>query len=330
MSRLWFVALGFLALGACATSDLNEVGDARTSASSSFERDRAAILAMAGTYDVTFDFIETVSLHVDYDVKDRKLSGATEVVLVVEDLGDFISLQHILLMGRGERAFVLKHWRQDWRYEPEDVLTFIGGNAWTMTDVSRAQAKGAWSQQVYQVDDSPRYGGVGRWSYDNGVPAWTPALAWRPLPRRDMTTRDDYHAVEAVNRHAITPRGWVHEQDNTKVVLSTGEPQALVREIAVNTYARSDTDASAVFAQWDATKEYWQGVRAIWTAFEAEGQPYALTLKGEPQELYMPLLSFASQVEKGEMTTKDAVVEARKVIETYTTTTLPPLTERLR
>jgi len=333
MRALGLSLLGSIALAACATTEqvTEEPMASVASQEASFEKDRASILAMVGAFDVTFDFIETVSLQEGYELKDRKLSGATEVVKLVEDRGDFISLQHILYMGRGEQKFVLKHWRQDWQYEPTRVLTFIGGNAWTTTDVSSDDRSGAWSQEVYQVDDSPRYGAVGQWAYDNGIPAWQPAKAWRPLPRRDMTTRDDYHAVDAVNRHAITPDGWVHEQDNTKVVLTSGEPLALVREVAVNTYKRNDAiDTAPVDEQWNATSAFWADIRQVWEAFEEAGEPYALTIKGEPGDLYMPLLQLAGAIEEGEKSTEEAIKEAREVIGTYTTLQLPPLTERLR
>jgi len=36
---------------------------------------------------------------------------------------------------------------------------------------------------------------------------WEPEVSWRPLPRRDGTTRDDYDVIEAVNRHTITAWG---------------------------------------------------------------------------------------------------------------------------
>lgn len=334
MKKMLLLVLAPAALAACTTVPTITEADRPTTSSapdiSQYERDRQAILAMAGTYRVTFDFIETASLSEGYEIKDRKLSGALEIVKVIEDTGDFISLQHTLYVG-GADKFPLKHWRQDWQYQPETVLTFIGGNAWTVTDVSKTEARGAWSQQVYQVDDSPRYGAVARWSYDYGTPAWQPAKAWRPLPRRDMTTRDDYHAVDAVNRHVITPTGWIHEQDNTKVVLTSGEPQALVREIAINTYAHTDeVTTDAIDAQWEATADYWAGIRETWENFEDAGEPFALTLKGEPEDLYMPILGFAAAVEEGEMTTEEALSEAREVIGTFTTLNLPPLTKRLR
>jgi len=238
-----FAALGAIALtgalAGCATATPSASAAPAEQHDENFEADRAAILAMAGNYKVKFDFIETVSFDEDYELKDQKISGGHEIVRVIADEGDFISLQHILVVG-GDEKFPVKHWRQDWRYEPESVLVFKGGNTWKNRPVSAAERQGKWSQTVYQVDDAPRYGALGTWSHDEGVSEWTPPSEWRPLPRRDATTRDDYHAVDAVNRHTITPAGWVHEQDNTKLVLTGGAPRALVREIGVNTYTKFD------------------------------------------------------------------------------------------
>ena len=63
-----------------------------------FERDRQSILAQAGQYRVHFDMRENVSFRADYDPLEEKLSGGSEIVRVVYDKGDRISLQHILVM----------------------------------------------------------------------------------------------------------------------------------------------------------------------------------------------------------------------------------------
>lgn len=294
-----------------------------------FEKDREAILAMAGDYKVTFDFQETVALTDGYELKEDKLSGGYEIVRVIEDTGSFISLQHILVVG-DEEKFPVKHWRQDWTYEPTEVLTFIGGNAWKMRPVSEEESEGAWAQEVYQVDDSPRYGAVGEWNHDNHVSQWTPPAEWRPLPRRDMTTRDDYDAVLAVNRHTITPFGWVHEQNNSKLVLDS-DPNILVREIGVNTYRHDENfDVAVGDDYWNATKDYWAGVRAEWENLEAVGKPFGLTMQGEPEALYQSLLELAGEVEDGSKSTEDAITEASGVIETYTTTEIGTLEERVQ
>ena len=323
-------AAAFAALGACATDPALRGAPTQTATQNAvqFEQDRQAILAMAGNYRVKFDFIESVSFVEGYELKDRKLSGGDEIVRVIEDRGDYISLQHILVVG-GDTKFPVKHWRQDWYYEPESVLTYIGGNAWQKRPVTKAQAKGKWSQIVYQVDDAPRYGALGAWAHKDGISQWTPPKEWRPLPRRDATTRDDYHAINAVNRHAITPYGWVHEQDNSKLILSP-TPQTLVREIAINTYKKyDDFDIAVGEDYWAATQDFWAGVRAQWTRIETEHDAFGLTIQGEPQELYMEILGLAQAVQDGEETTAEALEKANDIIAQYTTTDIGDLQTRI-
>lgn len=324
-------ALAILTVPACTTISTTG-GELLTErvTSANFEQDRESILAMTGDYKVTFDFTETVSFVNGYELKDPKLSGGHESVRVVEDRGDFISMQHTLVVGPDEAPIVVKHWRQDWQYQPKRVLVFIGGNAWEWRDVPMAEQAGAWSQTVYQVDDAPRYGAVAAWTYEDGIAEWTPPHEWRPLPRRDMTTRDDYHAVDAVNRHVITPWGWVHEQDNTKLILSD-DPVALVREVGVNTYRKSDGyPISAAEDYWTATGDFWAGVRAEWTRIETENERFAITIQGETEDLYMPLLTLADEVKDGEKALEPALAEARAVIDRFVTHELGQLADRLR
>ena len=66
--------------------------------SAEIEQDRKAILAMAGDYKVTFQFQETVGIKPGYELKEPYHSEATEFIEVIEDRGDFISLQHVLVL----------------------------------------------------------------------------------------------------------------------------------------------------------------------------------------------------------------------------------------
>jgi hypothetical protein len=320
-----------LALQACASAP-GAGGSAVMSAAeaATFEQDRKAIIAMAGDYRVRFDFIETVGFVRDYQVREPDRSGGYEVVRVIEDRGDFISLQHILVIEAGEEKFPIKHWRQDWRYEPASVLVFIGGNAWENRVVSAADRDGKWSQTVYQVEDSPRYGALGTWTHANGVSAWTPPAELRPLPRRESTSRKDYYGVLAVNRHALTWDGWVHEQDNSKLGMVDGKKQIIAREQGVNTYRpNTQFDASVATNYWDATKDFWAEVRKEWDKLEVPGTSFGLTVQGEPEPVYEPLLELADNIQAGKTTTADAVVEARKVIAAFTTRDIGTLEQRL-
>lgn len=330
----WALVGAALALQGCATpraagpsvgvTAMSEAERAR------FEQDRKAIIAQQGDYRVRFDFIETVGFVKDYKVREPDRSGGYEVVRVIEDRGDFISLQHILVIEAGDEKFPVKHWRQDWRYEPASVLVFIGGNAWENRVIPPAEREGKWSQTVYQVEDSPRYGALGAWTHENGVSAWTPKAELRPLPRRESTTRRDYFAVLAVNRHALTWDGWVHEQDNSKLAMIDGKPQIIAREQGVNTYRpNAQFDVSVATTYWDATKDYWAAVRREWARLEVPGTRFGLTIQGEPEPLYEPLLELADDIKAGKTTTADAVLKACEIIARFTTPDIGTLEQRL-
>src|SRR5690606_457277 len=132
---------------------------------------------------------------------------------------------HILEMrmvqkdGSISEPMVTKHWRQDWYYEPTDIVEYRGRDRWQRRDLKGA-GKGAWLQAVYQVDESPRYASVGRWEHTGSFSTWISGETWRPLPRREWSVRDDYHALIGTNRHTIGPTGWVQEENNLKGVVA--------------------------------------------------------------------------------------------------------------
>ena len=134
-----------------------------------FERDRRAILAMAGPYRVSFDFLEVVRFDPRLKPDAPYQSWGTEYVFVSEDRGEFIALQHVLVMrmqledGTVGDPMVMRHWRQEWRYQPDSLLAYEGANTWARRPLSEDQRGGAWVQSVFQVDDSPRYAARGRW-----------------------------------------------------------------------------------------------------------------------------------------------------------------------
>jgi hypothetical protein len=132
-----------------------------------------------------------------------------------------------------------------------------------------------------------------------------------------------------MNRHVITPWGWVHEQDNDKLVLA-GERGVLAREIGVNTYRRNDDfDASVATDYWAATEPFWKAVRAEWSRIANASPSFAITLYGETEELYMPLLEAADKFAKGDLTLAAAESEAKAQMAKYVTAKPAPLAVRL-
>ncbi|HEX7236850.1 MAG TPA: DUF6607 family protein [Gammaproteobacteria bacterium] len=277
-----------------------------------FERDRRAILAMAGGYRTTFDFLETVGFTPGFTPSRPYQSWATEYINVVEDAGTFIRLQHVIVMfvadrdGKVQGPFVQKHWRQDWRYEDTDLHVFIGGNRWARQTKTADEVRGLWSQAVFQVDDSPRYESLGEWEHYGTYSAWTSGRTARPLPRREATVRSDYQILEGTNRHTLTPTGWVQEEDNLKLVLGEqGQPAAdtpyLAREVGVARYEHVvGFDFSAGDEYWQRTGPFWRDVRAAWDAVYAERDSFEYLEEVDGQEMFVPLFEHAERLAGGE------------------------------
>lgn len=239
------------------------------------EQDRKAILAMAGQFAVNFQFKETLSLQKDYTIKPELYNeDAHELVIVTEDTPRRIALQHLLVAGN----MTIKHWAQIWTFEDTRICEFQGNNAWKMRDLPAAETTGTWSQQVTQVDDSPRYESIGRWVHRGEISEWTSADTPRPLPRREHTKRKDYEIVSGINRHTLTPWGWAHEQDNTKVQLRDGNRVPLARESGLNTYRRvTDFDFQPALTFWSGEAPFWKQVVSAWE--DVQQQRAEITIK---------------------------------------------------
>ncbi|WP_405219821.1 DUF6607 family protein [Lentisalinibacter sediminis] len=322
--RLLFIPLALLA-SACASTGMQTAGDtapatapaspeyqevanprfaAIRDADTKAERDRLAILAMQGEYVVDFHFAETVPLAAGYERRDDKDSGGFEVVFVVEDGDQRIVLQHLLVMPGGH---VIKHWRQDWVYEADERFEFVADQTWQVRAIEPDKTAGAWTQCVYEVSDAPRYCGTGQWNHRYGVSTWTSDRSWRPLPRREYTKRDDYNALNAENRHTITPHGWTHEQDNTKTVRDGRETAAtLVREFGFNDYRSiAGFDFEPAREYWQRTGDYWARVREAWDRRLASGTTLVLTTEIDG----MPIIqgTFAQAAKADEMSVDEQV-----------------------
>lgn len=280
-------------------------------------RDTASIKAMAGTFKVTFDMRETVPFLAGYTPQTAKLSGGYEVVRVIEERPGFISLQHILVIDMGDgKTELVKHWRQDWTFQPASVLVYSAPNVWTLRTLGADERKGAWSQTVWQTDDSPRYGAIGRWRYDNGVARWTSEETRRPLARRDAVQKPGYDHYDGTNRHALTPTGWVHEQDNAKIGVKDGKNVTFVHEVLINSYVPSTSFAfSAADTYWARTKDYWAAVRGMWDRAIIAGGGVRIT--EEPSNgtaIGHELMLLADDVASGKIPLETAIKEAQALI----------------
>ncbi len=285
-----------------------------------FEAARAAILSMAGNYKVRFDMQEATAWTDDYTPIEEEVSGGHEVVRVIEDRGDFIALQHLLVVEHDGKTMIIKHWRQDWQYEPERILAYTHADTWAYRAVPEGERVGAWSQTVWQVDDSPRYAGWGKWHTVAGVPTWVSNPTWRPLARRDAVRGPVYTSYYATNRHQLTPTGWIHWQDNLKMTDVGPDAEPIVQEYVLNTYAEyDDYDVAAADAYWEATKGYWAEIRAEWDRIaEAKGGIRIMEVAETGSATSIRLLEIADALQDGEVSEDEAVTQAKALMDQAT------------
>ncbi|EAQ29100.1 hypothetical protein NAP1_15913 [Erythrobacter sp. NAP1] len=315
-------SVAFAAASAPALAD-DPIERSAAAEQAAFQADRETILSMAGDFKVTFDMRESTAWMEGYEALEPKLSGGYESVRVIEDTGTKIVLQHLLVVGDEESPYVVKHWRQDWQYEPDTILTYEGGDRWEMTPVPEAMRAGRWSQTVWQVDDSPRYAGWGQWETTNGVKRWRSNWTTRPLARRDAVRDPIYDRYVGINRHQITPSGWIHWQDNTKMMPAedgSGELVPVVQEYVLNTYERfDDYNVAAAEAYWEQTADYWEAVRAEWDKVaEANGGIRIAQQAQYGTEIAAKLLELADAIRTGEAESDEATAEAVALIEAGT------------
>ena len=280
-------------------------------------KDRLAILAMQGPYRATFDFLESVGYLNDHTPPRPYQSWGTEYVYVVLDEEDFISLQHILVMFMSNEKqeiqgpFVIKHWRQDWKFENSRLIEYMGQDTWGARQLKRSEVAGTWTQAVFQVDDSPRYESFGRWEHEGGVSTWESMKTWRPLPRREFSVRSDYDALVGTNRHTITPNGWVHEERNFKTKGSNGVvAEIIAQELGFNRYERiEDHDFSAGDKYWENTGVFWGLVRERWNEIFREKESFSISRADDGSSMLFSMMALANLVDSGELSDEKEIQE---------------------
>jgi hypothetical protein len=104
-----------------------------------------------------------------------------------------------------------------------------------------------------------------------------------PLPRREYTTRSDYNVLRRQNRIHLTPTGYIHEQDNDKVLRTETGDKVLVQEKGLNNYTRVDNSKCAIAKTWwEQHRAFWLDVRAVWQ--EVFDRKTGVSLKTEKVE----------------------------------------------
>ena len=281
---------------------------------SNYEADKAAIKSMAGIYKVSFDFAETFSPDTGYKYFPRYREWGIEYVFVVEETANKIALQHLLIVGD---TMIVKHWRQDWVYENKEVYKYYKDRNWIINTLTDQQAKGTWTQKVFQVDDSPRYEGYGTWVHADGRHFWE-SVADAPLPRREATKRSDYNVMRRHSRMEIFADGWVLDQDNEKILRNNGIDKLLCWEKGIERFTKGSYDATPALKYWKEQDKYWADVRTVWDKTYAANKDLKLQSKVDSKFMFETLFGLGDQYCKGKIyVPKSAEAEITKAINSY-------------
>jgi hypothetical protein len=251
--------------------------------------DRRAIKEMCGCYEIEFRYSETFSPNVNYIKSKDYKTAALEWAELIVDKNNEISIQHLLVIND---SMVIKHWRQDWEYESEKTINYVADNTWDVNKISKEEVKGKWTQKVFQVDDSPRYTGTASWVHVDGKRYWENTTD-APLPRREYSKRSDYNIMSRGNRIHIKEGGWLHEQDNQKIIRDSAEGDVvLASEKGYNTYNKiADEKCSAAIQWWKENHIKWTKVRQEWGKFYTVSQRLKFKSKVDGKRLYQHLFS---------------------------------------
>lgn len=269
---------------------------------------------LCGCFDVQFKYAETFAFVRDYQFHDREEMRATELALPIEVSDKKIVIQHLLVM---KDTMVIKHWREDWVYEQPYIWKYEGNKRWTKQALKPEQYKGRWTQTVWEVDDAPRYQGISEWVNTDNKTFWLNTTD-APLPRREYSTRNDYNILRRGNKLLLTPTGYVHEQDNDKVLLKDGEEKLIAQEKGLNIYNKlSDDKCAAAKAWWEKNGAFWSYVRMAWDAALKNGTVINLQEKVDGKALHQHLAQLQKEFEAKNVASTEVTAKASTILKRF-------------
>lgn len=226
---------------------------------------RKVVDKLCGCFEVEFKYAETFSPDPDYKYHEREeINGGIELSLPIEVSDKKIVIQHLLVITD---SIIVKHWREEWTYENPEIWIYKGDRTWVKETLTPEQVKGKWTQTVWEVSDEPRYQGFSQFVNLDGKLIWQNTTD-APLPRREYSVRNDYNILKRTNRLNITDSGYIHEQDNEKIIRKDGIDKLLTQEKGINSYKRlDDKQCAAAKYYWEKNKVYWGKVRQAWADY---------------------------------------------------------------
>ncbi|HEY6504566.1 MAG TPA: DUF6607 family protein [Chitinophagaceae bacterium] len=278
-------------------------------------KDRQVIDKLCGCFEVDFKYAETFSPDPEYKYHQREETGGTaELALPIEVTDKKIVIQHLLVVSP---TMIVKHWREEWTYENPVIWKFKGDKTWVKETVPAEQVKGKWTQTVWEVSDEPRYQGFSQFVNLDGKIFWQNTTD-APLPRREYSVRSDYNVLKRTNRMNLTDSGYVHEQDNQKIIRKDGADKLLVEEKGINTYKRiADKECAAARDYWERNKEYWSRVRKVWADYINTVDTIQLKTKVDGKVLHEYLFELAKDLAAGKVKTAEIDGKIKALLERF-------------
>ncbi len=281
-----------------------------TTVSAQSKADLKTIENLCGCFEVQFQYAETLAPDEEYEYRNReRISKVTELVLPIEKTNKKFMLQHLLIIND---SIIVKHWREDWVYESPVLFNYLGDKVWEKQQLSRDKVKNRWTQTVWEVSDAPRYQGVSEWVNTDNKTFWM-NTTFAPLPRREYSKRKDYNIMNRRNMIVVDASGWIHEQDNQKIIREGGKDSLLTEEKGINSYKRlPDSQCAAGLKYWEKNQAYWARVRDAWDSFlnDHASVHVAPSVDGKPMFVYLNDIEEAVATKKISLQDADARIQS--------------------
>ena len=94
------------------------------------EAERQAIKQFCGCFEVNFDYAVTFNHTEGYQLAKPYHAGAIEYLVLEEETPTKLVMQNILVIND---TFFIKHWCQDWEFQPAQTFDFQGNKNWSTT-----------------------------------------------------------------------------------------------------------------------------------------------------------------------------------------------------
>lgn len=279
---------------------------------------------LCGCFEVEFKYAETFSPDKNYKFHDREeINAGFELAIPIEAGNNKIVIQHLLVISD---SVIVKHWREDWTFENPFIWKYKSDKLWIKEQLKPEEVKGKWTQTVWEVSDAPRYQSYSQFVNLDEKIIWQNTTD-APLPRREYSVRHDYNILRRTNRLNISESGYIHEQDNQKIIREGGADKLLAEEKGFNIYKRvAESKCAAAKLYWEKNKTYWAKVREVWEEYFSTRQSINLKTKVQDKPLHEYLNALLKEYTAGKIsdaeTEQKIAAEIEKFIEPEPDTTL--------